>query len=44
MLNGVEPWGYLRDVLETLSRGWPQARINELVPAHWADARRNPPS
>ena len=42
VLNGVEPWGYLKDVLEKLSRGWPQARINELVPANWADARRNP--
>ncbi len=42
VLNGVEPWSYLKDLLEKLSRGWPQARIAELVPANWADSRRNP--
>lgn len=41
MINDVEPWEYLKDVLEKLSRGWPQARIAELVPANWADPRRN---
>jgi transposase len=41
VINDVEPWEYLKDVLEKLSRGWPQARIDELVPANWADARRN---
>lgn len=31
-LRGVEPWGWLRDVLEKLANGWKQSRIAELVP------------
>jgi hypothetical protein len=41
VINDVEPWEYLKEVLEKMSRGWPQARISELVPANWAGPRRN---
>jgi transposase len=36
MLNGVEPWSYLRDVLDKLAAGWPQRRLDELLPPNWA--------
>lgn len=31
-LNGVNPQTYLIDVLTRVVRGWPQARIDELMP------------
>lgn len=31
-----DPWRYLRDVLVKLSRGWPQSRLDELLPLHWS--------
>ena len=31
-----DPWQYLRDVLTKLSRGWPQSRLDELLPLHWS--------
>jgi transposase len=33
-----DPWAYLRDVLTKLSRGWPHARIDDLLPLHWKAA------
>jgi transposase len=33
-LNGVEPHGYLADVLRKLVDGWPKSRIDDLLP--WA--------
>jgi hypothetical protein len=36
-----DPWQYVRDVLTKLSRGWPQARLDELLPLRWAAANRN---
>ena len=33
-LNGVEPQRYLADTLTRLVNGWPQARIDELMPWH----------
>jgi transposase len=33
-LNGLEPWAYLRDVLEKLPT-WPNSRLRELLPYHW---------
>jgi transposase len=30
-----DPWHYLRDVLQKLSRGWPQSRLDELLPLAW---------
>jgi transposase len=38
-LAGVEPLAYVRDVIIKLQGGWPAARIDELLPAHWATAR-----
>jgi transposase len=36
---GVEPWRYLRDVLERLPSHLPE-RLAELLPDRWADAQR----
>jgi hypothetical protein len=38
-LNGVDPQVYLTDLLTRLVDGWPQSRIDELMPWHWAPAR-----
>jgi transposase-like protein len=35
-LNSVEPFAYLRDVLERLSTGHAMNRIDELLPWNWA--------
>lgn len=37
-LHGIEPWGYLRDLL-CLLPNWPAARVLELAPAHWQKTR-----
>lgn len=34
-MSGVEPWAYLRDVLVKLQAGWPQSRLDELLPPNW---------
>lgn len=34
-LSGVNPFDYVRDVLERLSAGWPQSRLTELLPENW---------
>ena len=34
-----DPWEYLRDILLKLSRGWPHARLSELLPQDWLSAR-----
>ena len=38
-LNGVDPQRYLADLLTRLVNGWPQSRIDELMPWHWATAK-----
>jgi hypothetical protein len=35
-LNDVEPFAYLRDVLERLSKDHPMSRLDDLLPWHWA--------
>jgi transposase len=35
-LHRVEPYAYLTDVLTKLAAGWPQSRIDELLPDAWA--------
>jgi transposase len=35
-LNGVNPQAYFTDLLTRLVNGWPQNRIDELMPWHWA--------
>ncbi len=34
----LDPWHYLRDVLEKLSQGWPHSRLDELLPLAWRAA------
>jgi transposase len=34
-LNGVEPYAYLKDVLERMTNGHPVNRIDELLPWNW---------
>src|SRR6266478_5253342 len=36
---GIEPWAYLRDVLDRVSTH-PASRIDELLPDHWEAIRR----
>lgn len=43
-LEGVEPFEYLRDVFDKLSRGWLDSRLTELLPREWAEARRGAPA
>jgi transposase len=38
-LNGVDPHRYFTDVLTRLVNGWPQSRIDELMPWHWASPK-----
>lgn len=35
-LHGVNPLAWATDVIEKLQRGWPNARIDELLPDAWA--------
>lgn len=35
-LNAVDPQRYLTDLLDRLVNGWPQSRIDELMPWYWA--------
>ena len=34
-LNGVEPYAYLKDVLERMTNGHPMSRIDDLLPWNW---------
>ena len=34
-LNGVEPFAYLKDVLERMSNGHPISRLDDLLPWNW---------
>ena len=43
-LNNVDPQRYFSDVLTRLVNGWPQSRIDELMPWHWATAKEARPS
>jgi transposase len=38
-LNGVEPFAYLRDVLERMSNGHPMTRLDDLLPWNWAQLK-----
>jgi transposase len=38
-LNGVNPHTYFTDLLTRLVNGWPQSRIDELMPWHWATSK-----
>ena len=34
-LNSVEPFAYITDVMQKIAEGWPNARIDELMPWAW---------
>jgi hypothetical protein len=34
-LNNVEPFAYLKDVLERMSNGYPMSQLDELLPWNW---------
>jgi hypothetical protein len=34
-LNGVEPYTYLKDVLDRMTNGHPMSRIDDLLPWNW---------
>lgn len=38
-MNAVDPQRYFSDVLTRLVNGWPQSRIDELMPWHWAPTK-----
>jgi transposase len=40
-MQGVEPSGYIADVLRKLSAGWPMGRIDELLPDAWSRANKS---
>jgi transposase len=43
-LNGVDPQRYLTDLLTRLVNGWPNSRIDELMPWCWAKSENPTPS
>jgi transposase len=38
-LNDVEPFAYLKDVLERMTNGHPMSRLDDLLPWNWAQPR-----
>ncbi len=38
-MNDVDTQRYFADLLTRLVNGWPQSRIDELMPWHWATAK-----
>ena len=38
-LNGVEPFAYISGVMQKIAEGWPNSRIDELMP--WAEPHRS---
>jgi transposase len=40
-LNGVNPQVHLTGLLTRLVNGWPQSRIDELMPWHWAPTKNS---
>ena len=41
-LNDVEPYAYLKDVLQRMTDGHPVNRLDDLLPWNWADSRVKP--
>ncbi len=41
-LNNVEPFAYLKDVLERMSNGYPMSQIDQLLPWNWASSNAPP--
>ncbi len=40
-LNNVEPYAYLKDVLERMPEGHPVNRVDELLPWNWSPPATN---
>lgn len=40
-MNRVDPQAYLADVIEKIQAGWPESRIDELLPDAWQGPRRS---
>lgn len=40
-LNGVEPYAYLKDVLERMVAGHSASRLDELLPWNWRSSSRS---
>ena len=38
-LNDVEPFAYLRDILQRMTGGYPMRRLDELLPWNWLKMR-----
>lgn len=36
-LHEIEPWAYVKDVLEKIAAGWPQREIDALLPDRWLE-------
>ncbi len=34
-LNDIEPFAYLKDVLERMTDGYPMSRLDDLLPWNW---------
>ncbi len=41
-LNDVEPYAYLKDVLERMTHGHPMSRLDDLLPWNWTPTSVNP--
>jgi len=37
-LHELDPWAYLKDVLEKIAGDWPQREIDRLLPDRWAQS------
>ena len=35
-LNDVEPFTYLKDILQRMTEGYPMSRLDELLPWNWS--------
>ncbi len=41
-LNDVEPFAYLRDVLQRMTHGHPMSQLDDLLPWNWSPTSVNP--
>ena len=36
-LHELDPWAYVKDVLEKIAGDWPQRELDRLLPDRWAE-------
>ena len=41
-LNDIEPYAYLKDVIERMTHGHPMSRLDDLLPWNWSPPSVNP--